>query len=93
MTTNLYERPKNAKSEYFFIGGYDWGNGSHLYIDKSNNKVYRCETDNAKPLNEWNTLNEMILSEIDRLIELHNERGELKENVEQTTPAPTSLYL
>ena len=28
----------------------------------------------------------MILSEIDRLIELHNERGELKENVEQTTP-------
>ncbi len=28
----------------------------------------------------------MILSEIDRLMELHNANGELKENVEKTTP-------
>ena len=39
LTTNLYERPKNAKDEYFFIGGYDWGNGSHLYINKKNNSI------------------------------------------------------
>jgi hypothetical protein len=86
LTTNLYERPKNAKPEHFFIGGYDWGNGSHLYINRDNNKVYRCKENDIKPLNEWNNLNEMILSEIDRLMELHNVSGELKENIEKTTP-------
>ena len=85
LTPNMYERPKNANSECFFIGGYDL-DGSHLYMNKNNNKIYRCKENNAKPLNEWNSLNEMILSEIDRLIELHNENGELKDNSKKTTP-------
>ncbi|AUC15800.1 hypothetical protein BTO06_11855 [Tenacibaculum sp. SZ-18] len=85
-TKNLFERPRNAKPEYFFIGGYDYGNGSLLYVNKNNNKVYRCGTKNVKPLNEWNSVNEMILTEIDRLIELHSANGELKENIKKTTP-------
>ncbi|WP_051437539.1 SMI1/KNR4 family protein [Olleya marilimosa] len=90
LTTNIYERPRNAKKEHFFIGGYDSGDGSHLYIDKNDNKVYRCKTNNVKPLNEWNNLNEMILDEIDRLIEIHNENGMLKAKIKVTTPKSES---
>ena len=83
-TKNVFEKPRNAKPEYFFIGGYACDNGSLLYIN--NSKVYRCKTNNAKPLNEWNSLNEMIITEIDRLTELHSANGKLKENIEKTTP-------
>ena len=84
LTTNHYERPSNSKKEYFFIGGYDW-DGSHLYINKKTNKVHRCAEDNAESLNEWENLNVMIISEIDRLIDLHNENGtEKDENISKT---------
>ena len=82
---NNLERPKNAKDKHFFIGSYDW-DGSLLYIDKTNNKVYRTESENLNPKNEWTNFNDMILSEIYRIIELHNENGTEKDLNEPKTP-------
>jgi hypothetical protein len=66
ITTNTQERPKNAKDNYFFIGGYNW-DGSHLYIDKETNKVHCCDRYDATSLSEWNSFEEMIVSEIKRI--------------------------
>jgi hypothetical protein len=49
ITPNIFERPKNAKSNFFFIGGYNW-DGSHLYIDIETNIVHYCKRWNAKSL-------------------------------------------
>ncbi|MCD4795457.1 MAG: SMI1/KNR4 family protein [Bacteroidales bacterium] len=88
-TANINERPLNSKMEYFFIGSYDW-DGSYLYINKKNNKIYRCDRENAEPLNEWDNLTELIISEIDRLSELHNENGTEKNEDEPKIPNKTS---
>ena len=50
--SNIYERPKNAKDTYFFIGGYRY-DGSKLYIDSENGKVHFCKSRDATSLLSW----------------------------------------
>lgn len=85
-TPNLFERPRDAKSEYFFIGGYNW-DGSLLFINTEDGKVYRCLRNSAKKLNQWDDLFSMLSSEIDRLKTHFDQNGyEINEEV-PTTPS------
>jgi hypothetical protein len=85
ITPNIYERPKNAKSNFFFIGGYNW-DGSHLYIDTETNFVHYCKRWDATSLYQWSSFDEMLYSEIERIYKLFDEEGkEINEDV-TTTP-------
>lgn len=74
ITPNIYERPENSKPSYFFIGGYNW-DGSHLYIDKETNIVHCCERWDATSKKQWNSLEEMIISELERLYTFFDDKG------------------
>jgi hypothetical protein len=81
LTPNLFERPTNAKENFFFIGGYNW-DGSHLYIDKETNKVHFCNRWDATSLLSWASLEDMLLLEIERIYKLFDENGiELNDNI------------
>lgn len=82
-TPNLYERPRDAESRHFFIGGFE-EDGSLLYLE--NDKVIRCDRASVKPLNEWGSLSEMIGSEVKRLSELFDEYGRKRDPDKPTTP-------
>lgn len=84
-TINIDERPKNSKESFFFIGGYDW-DGSHLYIDKETSKVHFCSRYDATSLITWNSLVDMLESEISRLYGLFNDRGEEIDEDKTTLP-------
>jgi hypothetical protein len=74
-TPNSYERPKNSKNSYFFIGFYSWGDGFEVYLDSNTNQVYCCNRHDATPLIEWESFEVMLTSEVERLISLHDENG------------------
>lgn len=82
---NVDERPENAKDSYFFIGGYSW-DGSKLYIDKETKKVHYCARWDATSLYQWNSFEEMLLSEVKRLINLFDENGVIINENLFTTP-------
>ena len=83
--TNVYERPKNADSNCFFLGGYSY-DGSLLYIKDDVSTVYYCARRDATPLKEWNSFSEMLIEEIQRLKSLHNADGMLQVPSEETLP-------
>src|SRR6516164_3727297 len=41
-TPNVEERPRGSKTSFFFVGGYS-DDGSNLFIDRTDNKAYRCK--------------------------------------------------
>jgi hypothetical protein len=83
VTPNTLERPDNAGQNIFIIGGYDW-DGSYLYINTHNNKVYLCDRDNISSKFEWPNFEEMLESEIRRLITLFDDQGK-EINLDQST--------
>lgn len=83
--TNVWERPKNAKPDFFFIGGYGY-DGSKLYIDKNTNKVHYCARRDATSLKEWDSFENMIISEIERIFKLFDEKGVLLVTSKETLP-------
>ena len=83
--TNVYERPKNADSNCFFLGGYSY-DGSLLYIKDDVSTVYYCARRDATPLKEWNSFSEMLIEEIQRLKSLHDTDGMLQVPREETLP-------
>lgn len=76
LTPNLDERPRNAKGTHFFVGGYQ-PDGSRLYIDLSNLRVYLCSQRSAKPLHDWPSFEVMLESEVQRLSTLFDRQGRL----------------
>ena len=86
-TTNKDERwcVENVKESYFFIGSYDW-DGSHLYIDKETEKVHFCSPDDATPLYTWDSLEDMLISELTRLYTLFTEDGRQIDKSKSTLP-------
>ncbi|MDP4204239.1 MAG: SMI1/KNR4 family protein [Bacteroidota bacterium] len=85
ITKNIEERPYNAKDSYFFIGGYKW-DGSCIYIDKETNIVHYCDRDDATSLFQWNSFEEMLISELHRTYLLFDDKGvKINEDV-WTTP-------
>lgn len=83
--SNIDERAENAKTSYFFIGGYSW-DGSKLYIDGETGIVHYCERWDATSLYQWNSFSEMLLSEIKRLTSLFDENGIIINKDLHTTP-------
>ena len=80
-----YERPKNATPEMFFLGTYEY-DGSKLYLNTSDNKIYYCDRYDATPLKSWDSLSAMLTSEIERIISLFDADGHcIDENI-PTTP-------
>jgi hypothetical protein len=90
ITVNNSERPFDAKANHFFFGFYNW-DGSNLFIDTDTLKVYRCLEDSVKILNEWETFEDMLISEIDRLMLLFNEDGIKIDKDKQTIPPIKAL--
>lgn len=85
ITPNIKERPRNAKDNYFFIGGYNW-DCSKLYIDMVTNKVHYCAERDATTLYEWNSFEEMIVSEVKRITNLFDDKGVVLNEDMHTTP-------
>jgi hypothetical protein len=85
ITPNTIERIGDAKSNHFFIGGYNW-DGSLLYIDTKTEKVHRCSNESVSPLNTWDNFEEMITSEVSRIILLFDEDGVEKDSDFPTVP-------
>lgn len=84
-TPNVDERPRRAKPAHLFVGGYII-DGSHVYMDLSDLRVYRCAQWNAKPLHEWPSFEVMLESEVRRLSTLFGRDGRLLNPSLPTTP-------
>jgi hypothetical protein len=82
---NDREKPSNAQKNMFFIGGYDW-DGSLIYIDRNDDKVYMCESYDARPVFEWPTFEIMIESELKRLAALFDRNGKEYDENRSTLP-------
>lgn len=85
VSPNKEERPKDAKSNHFFFGGYNW-DGSLLYLDSLSLNVNRCDVDTVKSLNAWENFDAFILSEIKRLRGLFDECGKILDIDNPTIP-------
>jgi hypothetical protein len=83
---NVDERPGDAGDECFFIGTYDW-DGSMLYLRGDDERVYRGTRASVDPLNEWDSLESMLLSEFDRLSEHFDEQGRERDPDRPTIPS------
>lgn len=81
----LEEKPRNATCDMFFIGGYSW-DGSKLYIDKRNNSVHYCKRYDSTSLKSWDSLAEMIISEVKRLYSLFDLDGKQIDENKSTIP-------
>lgn len=80
-----YERPKNSSPEMFFFGTYEY-DGSKLYLNTLDNKVYYCSPYDATPLKSWNSLSDMITAEIERIFALFDADGHCISEDVPTTP-------
>lgn len=78
-------RPKNATENHFYFGGWDW-DSSLAYMDIHSGRVYRCSEDDATPLNQWNSLEDLLFSEYARLVLLHDDKGKLLNEDLPTAP-------
>lgn len=78
------ERPHNATTDMFFIGGYDW-DGSQVYLTKDG-KVHFCTHDDCSSLKEWDSLDIFLKSEIHRIYMLFDDKGVEFDETTPTTP-------
>ena len=79
------ERPKNATPEMFFFASYNY-DCSKLYLNSSDNKIYYCDRYDATPLKSWDSLSDMITSEIERIFGLFDTDGRTYNRMAPTTP-------
>lgn len=70
---NTLEKFRNASPDAVFIGVYT-DDGSRIYTDTSN-RVYRCLRYDAAPVNEWDSFEEMLVSEVKRIVGLFDDQG------------------
>lgn len=83
LTLNKYksERPRNATSNLFFFGGYDW-DGSQVYLT-DDGKVHFCTRENCASLKEWNSIDDFLTSEIHRIYTMFDDKGV---EIDESTP-------
>jgi hypothetical protein len=74
ISPNVDERIDDARENVLFIGGYSW-NGSKLFIDTNSGEVIFCSGESTSTLLIWKSFDEMLQSEIDRLIGHHTAEG------------------
>ena len=63
---NTHERPKDAPDDAVFFGFYT-ADGSVLFMVSNSDQVFRCKRRKAKVLTTWETFDEMVETETDRL--------------------------
>ena len=73
-TPNIDERPSWARQSLFIIGGYS-SDGARVYLETSKGRVYKCKRTSSKPLQEWASIEEMLLQEAKRLSLLFDSEG------------------
>ncbi|WP_304473698.1 SMI1/KNR4 family protein, partial [uncultured Duncaniella sp.] len=62
------EKPRNSTDDMFFIGTYNW-DYSFLYVTPDQ-KVHICHREDATSLFTWDSIEDMLLSEIKRIYTL-----------------------
>lgn len=82
--SNVYERLNNAPNDGVFIGYYHY-DCSRIYMT-SDEIVHYCARWDATPLHIWHSLEEFLISEIKRIYELFNDKGELIDPLMPTSP-------
>ena len=83
---NVHERPRAADPAWFMFGFYN-EDGSKAYIDPGDGRVYRGSRDMTKPrLNNWVSLDEFLISEVQRLQAHFDDRGRQLNLSRPTTP-------
>ncbi len=82
---NTVEKPRDAKPEHLFIGGYRQ-DGSHLVFDETTKCIHRRTRKSPTPLNEWPDFWTMLKTEVSRLSSMFDEIGKKKEPKRPTTP-------
>jgi len=78
---NIFENPFDS---IFIIGGYDW-DGSIIYINESEEICYSSSEDET-PLLKWDSLIQMLESEIRRLYTLCDDSGKFLDSNKPTIP-------
>jgi hypothetical protein len=71
---NIYSRPIDSDKFDFFIGSYNW-DGSSVYINPNQSGVFRRARNSSKILNKWESISDLINSEIKRISAHFNEKG------------------
>jgi hypothetical protein len=84
-TPNTLERIKNLGDNKLIIGSYFY-DGSKLYIDNVTSKVHLCDRYDATSLYEWPSFDEMLDSEIKRLVTLFDKLGRQIDENRSTLP-------
>lgn len=80
---NTIEKPIDSADKAFIIGSYDW-DGSYLFINTANEKIYLCSREDITPLFEWANFGEMLNGEIKRLSNLFDRDGK-ELNIDSST--------
>ena len=75
VTPNKDERLRDSKPSFLYVGGYPCGNGSYVYIELKELKVYRCSRQSSEPLEKWGSFPDMLISEANRLAGFFDESG------------------
>lgn len=78
------EKPRNSTDDMFFIGTYNW-DYSFLYVTPDQ-KVHICHREDATSLFTWDSIEDMLLSEIKRIYTLFDDRGVAIDPKHPTTP-------
>lgn len=70
------EKNGEISDDWLVFGSYSWDGSTMLYdLSKNNSKVYRCECNSKKILQEWSDLLTWLGAEIERLSQLFDKNG------------------
>ena len=81
---NTKERPRFLHRDEIRLGSYKW-DGSIICINPSG-EVMRLPRSNRQVLNRWTSFNSWFVTEVQRLVQLFDDRGRLKHPELITTP-------
>ncbi len=79
---NVIDQPISKTEKMVFFGGYEL-DGSNLYMIDDDPRVFLCPSDNVFPvLYEWENFEFFLLSEVERLSHIFDEKGhQIKEDL------------
>ena len=78
------EKPRNSTDDMFFIGTYNW-DYSFLYVTPDQ-KVHICHREDATSHFTWDSIEDMLLSDIKSIYTLFDDRGVAIDPKHPTTP-------
>lgn len=70
---------------WYLLGTYEY-DGSKLYLNTLDDKIYYCDRYDATPLKSWDSLSAMLTSEIERIFGLFDADGHCIDEDVPTTP-------